>query len=415
MKKQTLSLFIFLSAALFITTLLTSCPSDLKTIQPGYVRLELGGISNLRTILPTDVTVSSFLSYNVAFTAQGTGTTFDQNIAATNIGNPIQLDPGTYNLVVTAFMDAGSTQPAAEFRQNSITIGSNTAAPTITVLLEAISPVDGTEDGTFSWDIDITGINPLTAAGMVIDTFPPGGTQTPVNLAANLTGTQTLPAGYYTVEFTITSGSDSIVFRQALWIYQHLTSQFNFTFTQAHFGMETYTVTFESNGGTAVPSTQVMSGGTITPGDPTRNGWKFHGWFPVNDTWTNEFTSTTPVTSNLTLYARWAEDIVLAPDFDSGSIGGTSIMLSVTVNSNTEPFTANSIPINTDDTIAITVTNASVYSNIEWKWNDSTPIGTGDVLTLDTTSPISYLISVEATQTSGGAPQSAFFTVVVSP
>lgn len=68
-----------------------------------------------------------------------------------------------------------------------------------------------------------------------------------------------------------------------------------------------YTVTFQSNGGTAVPSQAVASGGKVTEPDPapTRTGKTFGGWYEdpeFTDAWTF---STDTVAANMTLYAKW--------------------------------------------------------------------------------------------------------------
>ena len=63
---------------------------------------------------------------------------------------------------------------------------------------------------------------------------------------------------------------------------------------------ETYTVTFDSNGGSAVASQTVTAGNTITiPEDPTREGYDFLYWAPIT---VNLFD---PITSDITFTAQW--------------------------------------------------------------------------------------------------------------
>ena len=70
----------------------------------------------------------------------------------------------------------------------------------------------------------------------------------------------------------------------------------------------TYTVSFESNGGSAVAAIpNVVENSTValpTP-PPTKAGYSFAGWYIDNDTFADEFTADTPVTGNLTVYAKW--------------------------------------------------------------------------------------------------------------
>jgi phosphate transport system substrate-binding protein len=69
------------------------------------------------------------------------------------------------------------------------------------------------------------------------------------------------------------------------------------------------TVTFNSNDGSNVQAiTGITSGSTIAlPTEPTKDGYIFSGWFIDDNTFLNEFTLSTPVTQNITVYAKWTE------------------------------------------------------------------------------------------------------------
>ena len=68
------------------------------------------------------------------------------------------------------------------------------------------------------------------------------------------------------------------------------------------FPVKTLTVTFDSNGGTLVKEIEVKSGSTfVRPNDPTRSLYHFVGWYFNNQPY--DFTK--PVTSNITLVAKW--------------------------------------------------------------------------------------------------------------
>ena len=63
-----------------------------------------------------------------------------------------------------------------------------------------------------------------------------------------------------------------------------------------------YTVTFNSNGGSSVPSQSVAAGAKATkPTDPTRDGYEFSGWYYDGSLW--NFNN--PVNRNIILYADW--------------------------------------------------------------------------------------------------------------
>ena len=70
---------------------------------------------------------------------------------------------------------------------------------------------------------------------------------------------------------------------------------------------ETYTVTFNSNGGSAVAAvTGIISGSTITlPTPPIKIDNTFIGWYTDNGTFQDEFTALTVVLSDILLFAKW--------------------------------------------------------------------------------------------------------------
>ena len=68
---------------------------------------------------------------------------------------------------------------------------------------------------------------------------------------------------------------------------------------------EKYTVTFNSNGGSAVSSQTVSYGSKVTrPVNPTRDGYTFDGWY-TNVGLTNAYNFNNTVSGNLILYAKW--------------------------------------------------------------------------------------------------------------
>lgn len=74
--------------------------------------------------------------------------------------------------------------------------------------------------------------------------------------------------------------------------------------------VESYTVTFESNGGSAVASQTVKKGMTVTePEAPTKEGSTFVGWY-ADAALENEYNFSSAVISDITVYAKWAENTV---------------------------------------------------------------------------------------------------------
>ena len=66
-----------------------------------------------------------------------------------------------------------------------------------------------------------------------------------------------------------------------------------------------YTVTFDSNGGTDVLPQTVLEGEKATkPADPTTLSDEFDGWY-IDKNFDKEFDFNTPITGDITLYAKW--------------------------------------------------------------------------------------------------------------
>lgn len=74
-------------------------------------------------------------------------------------------------------------------------------------------------------------------------------------------------------------------------------------------GEVTHTVTFDSQGGSAVSSATATHGGKVTkPGNPTKSGYTFGGWYKESGCTTAWNFDTDIVGGNITLYAKWTQN-----------------------------------------------------------------------------------------------------------
>lgn len=92
---------------------------------------------------------------------------------------------------------------------------------------------------------------------------------------------------------------------------------------------QSFTVNFDSNGGTIMNSIQVTKGDKITiPSVPTKLGYTFKGWYAdidLSNIWNFDVNT---VISDLTLYAKWEKDAVVSTyDVTFDTQGGTHIEL----------------------------------------------------------------------------------------
>jgi len=88
------------------------------------------------------------------------------------------------------------------------------------------------------------------------------------------------------------------------WVFDEDTVTGTLTLT-AKWKANVYTVKFDSKNGTSVADASVKHGETVTkPTNPTRSGYSFGGWYK-DEKYTNAWSFNTPITSDITLYARW--------------------------------------------------------------------------------------------------------------
>ena len=87
----------------------------------------------------------------------------------------------------------------------------------------------------------------------------------------------------------------------------------------------TYTVTFNTNGGSTIPAQTIKSGKTATePTAPTKDNNIFVGWYR-DSTFSTAFSFSTKITANITVYAKWATIPVGSYAVIFNSNGGSSV------------------------------------------------------------------------------------------
>ena len=88
---------------------------------------------------------------------------------------------------------------------------------------------------------------------------------------------------------------------------------------QAKWKANSYTVTFNANGGSSVAAQAVEHGATATkPADPVRAGYVFKGWY-ADAGFTTAFDFNKAITGNTTLYAKWAKLVTVTFNADGGT------------------------------------------------------------------------------------------------
>jgi len=259
-------------------------------------------VSPGRTIQPNTPVLGDFAVYTLAFTPVSVGDGTAESVERTNanLATPILLDVGTYDLVVSAYKDAGKTQLLAQGTATGIVID-NAANISRSVTLEAST---STGTGTFKWDITleagITAVMKITPAS--------GGTAEQTVTLPSSDTTRTLISGKYTITFTLSkAGETNVEWHELLYVYQNLESVYTHTFTGDYFVNTNHTVTYHYNDGgvTADQPQSVQHGATLTSSAPTRFGYDFDGWYTDNNTFNAVWNFSNPVVNTFGLYAKW--------------------------------------------------------------------------------------------------------------
>ena len=111
--------------------------------------------------------------------------------------------------------------------------------------------------------------------------------------------------------------------------------------------VQTYTVTFETSGGSAVAPVTVDAGSTATkPADPTKSGHNFGGWYKDSTLQTPWDFANGTVTADTTLYAKWTANPP-APSYDDS-----------------DPTYAVSAPAAENGSVTVSPKNASAGSTV---------------------------------------------------
>jgi len=251
--KTTLSIIIYLIIA---GSTVTSCgniiPEENLSLLTGTVSITVSQITDAApetsfetgelypecTILPTTVQ-SDFSVYTLVFSSDGEA---DVSIDRTNanLTDPVTLSAGNWDLTVTAFMDSGKTEPAAQgsLAGVSITAGQNASRD-----LKLKPIIEDGAAGTFIWNIgyptEVT-VASMTILPLAAQTGTPAQTLyfiggTPIINSDNSSSPLILNTGYYQVEFNLSNGTCNIGRTEYMYIYKNMASRFACTFTDENF------------------------------------------------------------------------------------------------------------------------------------------------------------------------------------
>ena len=155
----------------------------------------------------------------------------------------------------------------------------------------------------------------ITASAGSNGTIVPSGATT-VNHGLNQTFTITPAANYHIVDVLVDVGSVGAV---GTYTFTNVTVDHTIAAT---FAINSYTVTFDKNGGDedADPTAKIVDhGGNVgtLPVEPTKTGYDFASWKTEPDGSGDEFAAATVVTADIIVYAKW----ICTTSYSIGDIG----------------------------------------------------------------------------------------------
>jgi len=207
----------------------------------GYFSMKIADNSAARDILPSPATLSGMYFF-LEFTGQSPGTAVIEDGFVYNESDYILILPnGTYNLDVRVYLDEDDYEnnelPVFFGLLEDIKIEENKGVSRTIIL----SPfVDGEENGRFEWDITSF---PADAASAVMTVYnfatgaPVSGLTNYNLIASPQGGVDYLPSGYYRVLVALKKDNNhqEYVHREALHVYQNMTSAFTKDFSAVAF------------------------------------------------------------------------------------------------------------------------------------------------------------------------------------
>jgi hypothetical protein len=223
----------------------TKKPAAMVATGMGYFSLALDEPGAARTIMP-EIGQSDFAAYTLEFFAEGTGggdiitdPDVTEDRTNENLSESVLLNAGTWDLQVTAYMDAEKTEPAAKGELKGIVIDAG-ATTVESIILEPIT--DGT--GTFSWNISypsniIYATMTITRMPLTSATAVAARTITFTNDPSSQTGSVELDSGYYRIVFKLHNDEGLKTERwETLHIYQNMESASTSGFTDIQFNQQ---------------------------------------------------------------------------------------------------------------------------------------------------------------------------------
>lgn len=231
----------------------------------------------------------------------------------------------TFNANNGSFEDSSSEKIIAEEYASKYTLPTSLPSHTGYTFIGWYTTADGGEQVTTNTIVEITDNNQILYAHWTANTYqvsfnPKGGSEVPKKDVTFDSTYGDLPTptriGYtFTGWFTAETDGTEVKSTSAV------TTASNHSL-YAHWTANTYQVSFDSNGGSAIAPINVTYDGTYeTLPDATRYGYNFDGWYTESGK-KKEKTARVDITSDMTLYAHWSPKATNFEAYTASGLGG---------------------------------------------------------------------------------------------
>jgi len=383
---------------------ISTSPADGTMLSPANNKVTITHTASGKSV-EQDITVTPTYTVTVAAVSGGT--------AEVTVDKPKAKAGDTVTVSITnlesgkKFKAISVTSASGDVLTTEVTAGEKytftmpAEAVTVTVELEAITytltytagengSITGETSQTVNHGKDGTAVTAVPVTNYHLVEWSDGkiaNPRTDTNVTENITVTANFAIDTYTVTFkdhdeevlkteTVEHGSNATApanptregYTFTGWNGDFTTVTADLTVT-AHYTINSYTVTFDKNGGNkeAEPSTMtnVTHGSAVgtLPIAPTRDGYAFAGWNTETDGTGDEFKADTIVTGDITVYAQWEIKVT------GVTLNKTEMFLQVGTTA-TEPLIATVEPSN------------ATNNNVTWSSSDETiaTVGTEGVI-----------------------------------
>ena len=241
--------------------------------------------------------------FNVVVTAEGSATKVEKSIVALTFPDDNNKNNHKGDYVSTWTANIGKySWSISNFNNNNwsswtyIRCGSKNADSTATITSEimenAITKVELTIDSITATNVTSISLKVINSVGTLLETISLEKLEKGIKEFAITKSTENCK---YEIEFVCKKSSNGIIQVSKVEYFAMVED------------VPTHTVTFETNGGSSVPSQECEEGSVIEmPEDPTKSGYSFEGWYE-DEQLTQKVTEMIMPNHDVTLYANWEE------------------------------------------------------------------------------------------------------------